>query len=115
MIRRFTRSSFFITSGLLIWAADFLFSYVFTAVAIARGIADTRVLGMSLVTLTVAIVNIFAAIATIVVLRVALRDYRAAEQESKPDIDRFVPYLAAAVAALALIAIVWNAFPAWVE
>jgi hypothetical protein len=115
MIRRFTRSTFFMTAGLLIWAADFLISYVFTAIAIARGFADVRVLGMSIVTLTVLVVSLVAAISTVAVLRVGLRSYRAAEQESKTDVDRFVPYLAAAVAALSLIAIVWNAFSAWVD
>jgi hypothetical protein len=45
MQHRFASTTFLITGGLLVWMADFVFVYVFVAVACARGFADIVILG----------------------------------------------------------------------
>ena len=92
MEKRFVRSALFATGGLLIWAADFLFVYVFAALACERGFAHA-VPWVSSVTAVV------AAAACVVMLVAGLQA------------KSFIGRLAANVAGLALLAIAFIALP----
>ncbi|MGH8176397.1 MAG: hypothetical protein ACREV5_09070, partial [Steroidobacter sp.] len=73
MQHRFTPTAFFIWGGLLIWAADFLFVYVFAALACARRFADERVAGFAIVPFATTAASIVALLATAGVMWRALR------------------------------------------
>jgi hypothetical protein len=108
MDRGFTGTTFSIWSGLLIWAADFLFVYVFAALACARGFADVRVFGIEVVPLTTVLLSGVALAATALVL-VRIRK-RALRIGSDPR-ARFVLFLVGALAVLGAIAIAWTTLP----
>jgi hypothetical protein len=106
---RFAPTAFFIWSGLLIWATDFLFVYIFSALACARSFADITVAGMRIVSFTTTLVSLVALTATVAVMRVALR-YAVADSPSKEQ-SALIRFLALALGALALVAIVWGSLP----
>jgi hypothetical protein len=95
-----------ITGGLLAWAADFLFIYVFTAIACARGYAGYTVLGAGIVPLASAVSTLLALGATAWMVVVAQRWERTAGGD-----DVFAARAAPIIAALAVIAIVQTALP----
>ncbi|MGH8078325.1 MAG: hypothetical protein ACREPE_13500 [Lysobacter sp.] len=98
---------FVISAGLLIWAADFLFIYVFVALACARGFDDAIVFGIGVVPLAVGVATAIASAVTSAVLISALRG-----AEHGPSTSRFLQRLALGLAVLALVAIAWNGLPA---
>lgn len=100
---RFTSTAFLIWSGLLTWAAYFLFVYVFAAVACAQRFAHQSVASIPVVPLVTAFVTVLALGTTVVLMRIAAR--RLATTSA------FVRFLALALGALALICIVWVALP----
>ena len=100
----FPRTALFVTGGLLIWAADFLFIYVFAALACARGYADTSVLGIGIVPLASAISSMIALAASGAVALAARR--------RRPGGDaNFRGRLAFMVAVLGLIAVLVTGVP----
>ena len=103
----FPRTALFITAGLLIWAADFLFIYVFAALACARGYADTAVLGIGVVPFASAVSSIVALGASGAVALAANR-YR---QPGAGNHDKFRGGLAYVIAVLALIAVAMTGVP----
>jgi hypothetical protein len=109
MQHRFTPTTFFVWGGLLIWAADFLFVYVFAAVACARRFADAEIAGLRLVPVATSLASIAASIATLVLILRAVR--RAHGGDYVDESSRFIQFLAIALGALALVAIAWTALP----
>jgi hypothetical protein len=106
---RFTPTAIFIWAGLLIWMTDFLFVYVFAALACARGFAEVRAFGLPVVPLATTLSNVLACIATAAVMWVALRRMR-----REPHVDehtQFIRFLSLALGSLALLGIVWLALP----
>lgn len=100
----------FLCGGLLIWAALFLFTYVFAAIACARGFSYADWLGLSVVPLLL----IAAAVAALGGLHALARRIDALLARSgrrSEDTERLVADVAAIVCGLALIAIVWNTLP----
>ena len=87
----FARAAFLLSAGPLAWAAHFLAIYGFTGVACARGLAAS-------VPWAVAGATVIAAVACAWVMRVALRQR-----------DHFEEWLSAALCAMALLAIAWEA------
>lgn len=106
---RFAPTAFFIWSGLLVWAADFLLVYVFAALACARGFAHLQIAGFSIVPFVTTLVSIVALLATAALMWPALR--RARNGPSSDQHSQFILFLAIALSALALIAIVWTGLP----
>ncbi len=106
----FTRTTFFVWSGLLIWAAQFLFVYSFAAVACAQRFAGARWFGVGVVPFVTTIVTAVALGAAAWCLRRALQRARALPAGQEP--DRLIHFLSIALSALALIAISWSALPA---
>jgi hypothetical protein len=90
-------------SGALVWALHFMTIYVFTALACARGFAEVRWLGVTLVSWTIGAATAIALAAAVTIIALALRESRPAG---------FNAWMTASVAALAAIAIVWETLPA---
>lgn len=106
---RFAPTTFFIWGGLLVYALDFLFVYIFAALACAKRFAEARWLGMPLVPLVTTIAGLLAAAAVGFVMWTAVRRNRA-----EPDADeqtRFIRFLAIAGGGLALVALLWLSLP----
>lgn len=104
----------FMTGGLLIWALHFTLLYGFNAVACARGFADNNVFGVGVMPLVIGALTVLALAATAAVLARAVASGGARSMSPQGDSDRFLSYAAAVVAALSLLAIIWNALPAFV-
>lgn len=111
-LRRFTPTAFLICAGLLIWAADFLLVYVIAAIACAKGFAGVTVLGLPFVAFVGTVLTLAACLATAVVLRIGVKHLQTNGRLGES--VRFIYFLAAAIGALALIAILFNVIPAWV-
>lgn len=109
--RRFTSTTVFICGGLLIWAADFLLLYVVAALACAKGFAHVRVAGLPFVAFFGTLVTLGAMAGTALIVRVAVRRLRAAGDSDRA--LRFIYLLAGSLGRLALVAIFFNALPAW--
>ncbi|HEY8509551.1 MAG TPA: hypothetical protein VIL32_14395, partial [Steroidobacteraceae bacterium] len=77
--RSFTRSSLWLFAGLLIWAANFFVTYVFTAVACARGFAGNSIAGLGVIPFVTILSSVVAIMANAAVLRAALMRYRSNE------------------------------------
>jgi hypothetical protein len=109
VFNRFAPTAFFIWSGLLIWAVDFLFVYVFAAIACARGFADARIAGMRVIQFVTILVTLLALAASAITMWIMLRRLRhEPEQDSSLT---FIRFLALALGALATLAIIWNSLP----
>ena len=104
---RFPRTALFTAAGLLIWAADFLFIYIFAAVACARGFADVTVLGAGIVPLASFVATVSALAMTGLIIAAGAR--RAGKAGSGN--GAFLGALAAIAALVALIAIVFTGLP----
>lgn len=105
----FTSTAFFVWSGLLIWAAYFLFLYIFVALACARGFSDVRIAGLAIVPVVAVVGGALALLAAIAAAVRALRHLRT--RDSTPT-TRFIASMALALSLLASIAIVWTLLPA---
>jgi hypothetical protein len=108
---KFTATALLIWSGLLIWMANFLFVYVFAALACARRFADVDVFGVAIVPFTTIIATAVAGLATAAVTWSAARRL---QQASTDRHSRFIFFVTAAAGGLALIALLWVAIPALV-
>jgi hypothetical protein len=103
----FTRVFLSIFAGPIVWAAHFLAIYVFVALACARHFGNLQFLGIGIVPWTVGILTV----ASLAVLAAAL--WKLPSGSISHD-ARFVRWLALATGALSALAIVWEAFPAYV-
>jgi hypothetical protein len=110
MSAAFPRTALFIASGLLVWAADFLFIYVFAAVACARGFADATVADMGIVPFASTIATLGAAGATFAIVARCRREMRPAAADAAN--GGFIAGVAAVASLLALIAVVFTGLPA---
>jgi hypothetical protein len=90
-------------SGALVWALHFMTIYVFTALACARGFAEVRWLGITVVSWTIGAATTIALVAAVTIITVAMREGRPAG---------FNAWMTTSVAALAVVAIVWETLPA---
>jgi hypothetical protein len=96
---------------MLIWMADFLFVYVFAALACARRFADVEIFGLGIVPFTTIVATTMAGLATAVVIWSAARRL---QQGSTDRHSKFIFFVTAAAGGLGLIALLWVAIPALV-
>ena len=108
-MERFPRAALATTAGLLIWAADFLFLYIFDAIACARGFAGFTMLGIGIVPLVSSFATVLAAAATCAVILAGAQPGRAALAESSS--SGFLGRISMIAALIALIAIVFTGLP----
>lgn len=111
MTQRFSPATFFVCGGLLIWAADFLFTYIFQAVACARGFAQASIAGLSVVPLASGTASVLALAATGALFMSARRRMK---RGTVVAVSSFLDWLALTLAGLAIVAIVWLGLPALV-
>ena len=107
MEQSFARTALFLAAGLLVWAADFLFIYVFAALACARGFDGTYVLGVGVVPFASAAATAVALALSAMLVVVARRGHG----RRKGDARAFTMQAALAACALALIAIALTGMP----
>lgn len=108
MQHRFTATSFLIFGGLLVWMADFVFVYVFAAVACAKGFADANLLGLPIVTVVTLLASLLAGVITVLILR---RGYRLHNAPETDEHTRFIGFVTFASGGLALVALVLLVMP----
>jgi hypothetical protein len=101
--RRFVPALLLISGGVLVWAAAFLASYAFAAVACARGFADATLLGVAVVPAASGAATLAAAAGIVAVARRALR-------RSDPP-SAAIRDAALVVCVLGAIGVIWNALP----
>jgi uncharacterized RDD family membrane protein YckC len=105
---RFASTTLLIWGGLLAYALSFLVVYVFTALACARGFADTRVLAIPIVPFVASTWGVAAALGmTVLIVRVLQRDREPADEHT-----RFIRFLAAGVSGISMLALVLLMLPA---
>jgi hypothetical protein len=97
-----TRIALRMFSGALIWAVHFIAIYGFTTLSCARGFATTQWLGIGIVAWAIGAATMIALAVAVVVVVSAAR--------TAPVIG-FTDWITAGVAALAALAIVWEALP----
>lgn len=108
MQHRFTATSFLLLGGLLVWMAEFVFVYVFAAVACAKGFAGASVLGLPVVTLAALLASILAGAITVMIVR---KGYRLHSNRGMDEHTRFIGFVTFACGALALVALVLLVMP----
>ncbi len=106
----FTPTILYLTGGLIIWGARFLAAYIFTAIACARGWADASLGGLGIVPAVVSLLTLAAAAGCVAILLSALPHLRRASPDTG-DNSHFIHYVAATMAALGLLAVVWETLP----
>ena len=113
MMRSFPLTSVYIGSGLVIWATNFLVTYVFTALACARGFASTTIAGAGVVVWVTVIATAAGILVAACVAYKARRTYRARGAEVGPrDTDCSVHSTGARFAVLSMVAMAWTGFVA---
>jgi hypothetical protein len=100
---------FWMTSGLVVWAAQFTIIYGLTAVACARGWYGHAFLGLDIVRAGIATATLVALAATGLVLWRTWRQGPFARSEPS---EHFIAAVTLWVCALSLLAIAYNAVPA---
>lgn len=110
MQHRFASTTFLITGGLLVWMADFVFVYVFVAVACARGFADIVILGWPLVPVVTGVASLAAAVTTFWLI---LRGYKEKQRAAADEHARFLGFVTFATSGIALVALALLALPPW--
>ncbi|MGG5811265.1 hypothetical protein [Falsiroseomonas sp. CW058] len=100
--------------GLAVWAAHFGLVYATNAVACARGLAGTRLLGLPFVPVAVTVLTLVALAALAWVMRAALARLDPPLDEGGEAEPRFTRWFAFATAALAALAVSFQGIPALV-
>src|SRR5688572_18036940 len=108
----FTPTFFYMLSGLIIWSLRFVAAYSFTAIACSRGWTGDLFAGINLVAFGIGLLSLLALLGCGVVLVWALSHMRFASPDRQTEENtRFVHYIAATVAALASVAVIWETLP----
>lgn len=102
----FTRAFLLMFSGPLIWTVHFLAIYVFVALACARRFADVEWLGAGVAQWTVGVLTL----ASVAAVAMILLCYRRIDRNAAD----FVRWTTFALGALSVVAMVWEAVPAYV-
>ena len=107
----FARTIRFLCGGLLVWAALFLSTYVFAAIACARGFSYALWFGLGVVPVLLLLGAALALGVLYVIARRADGLQHDGVARRSDDTRRVVAHVATMVCGLALIAIAWNALP----
>lgn len=113
--QRFTSKTSLLFSGLLIWAAHFMFVYSANAVACERGLQDFQVLGIGLIPLTVMVATLAALAAVGYVLLIAIGWLGPLHGEAHDDpSSAFVRQITIVLSLISIVAITLSALPSLV-
>jgi hypothetical protein len=101
----------YLFGGLFIWALRFLAGYSFVALACARGWHAGSIAGIGVVPLVVVVLTALALAACAAILVPALLSLRRAPPAAAEQAPAFIHAIAATVAALGMLAILWETLP----
>ena len=101
----FSSTALRVLAGPLVWATHFLAIYAITALLCERSSAQTPVL--EFLPWAIACATLVAAAALFTIIAMSLR-----ERRNQRSAARFVHWLSATLAALALLAVLWETLPA---
>ena len=107
----FTRTFLYMLGGLIVWAIRFLAVYIFTALACARGWAEAELAGFGIVPAAIVLAAIAGIGACLALIVHACRRMRLRPEGD--DNARFVHGLAALIAGIATVAMIWETVPAF--
>ena len=107
----FTPTILYLSGGLIIWGARFLAAYIFTAIVCARGWAGVSLAGLGLVPAVVTLFTLAAAAGCVAIMLRAASHLRRSSSDADEQNTRFVHYIAATMAALGLLAVIWETLP----
>ncbi len=113
--RGFIGKMLLMMGGLLVWGAHFTVIYGFNALACARRFAHLEILGLGIVPLVIGAATIVALTSAGALLAVAV--YRRGPfriSANGGSSEPFMRYTTIALAALSVVAIAWNALPAYI-
>lgn len=108
----FNQTFFYMLGGLVIWSVRFLVAYSFTAIACSRGWWDASVAGFGLIPFTnlaLTLVGVAGCLALLAYAVPRLR-FRAPDPAAEEN-TRFVHQIAATVALLAALSMLWETVP----
>jgi hypothetical protein len=111
VVRPLIPTVLYLSAGLLIWAANFLVTYIFTAMVCARRIAGVSIGETTLAVVILVSTALAIAAATWILLKASAR----IRAQSGRNGGGFIDFVAAAVAGLSIIALVWTGFVAAVS
>jgi hypothetical protein len=103
---RFGRTTFLLAGGLLAWLANFVFIYVFAAVACARGFSALSIVGVRVVPLAAVLGSAIATAVTFAMIRRARSHAMSLDEQ-----ERFVGFVTVATSGIALVAMVLLLLP----
>jgi len=108
----FNRTFFYMLGGLVIWSVRFLAAYSFTAIACSRGWWETSVAGFGLIPFTSMALTAVGVAGCLALLAYAVPRFRFQSADAAAEENtRFVHQIAATVALLAVLAMVWETAP----
>jgi hypothetical protein len=96
---------FYMLGGLIVWAARFMFAYAMTGLACAKGWERESVIFL------VGSASAISLLVCVALLANAVLNLRRDPAASTEEIRPFVHWIAALVAGLAIVAIVWETLP----
>lgn len=106
----FARPALYMTAGLLIWAANFLITYIFAAVACARGFSGIGN-GIGLISVVTFVACGIAVLGNAAVIWRAWSRRRArGDPDARQGTAGFIDFIAAAVASISTVAVIWTSF-----
>ena len=109
----FTPTFLYLMAGLIIWFARFIALYGFTGLVCARPAWNTEFFGIGVLTIGIVSITMLALAANGAVFQRAWARLNESPSEGTEN-ARFVHYVAAAMAALGTLAIVWETRPVFI-
>ena len=99
----------YLLGGLILWVAAFSAAYSTAAIVCARGLADSSVMGLSILPFSIGLATLVALAGTGLIGAMAYR--RLARTADDSGLAGFVWSLALFMALMAFVGIVWNGLP----
>ena len=109
----FTSTFLYLLGGLIFWGVRFLSVYSFTAIACSRGWQGNQFAGIGAVQLGVSLITIPGVLGGVAILVVAMSRLRTRPAGEAEENSRSIHYIAATVAALAILAMLWETLPVY--
>lgn len=114
MAGRRTAQVLLMLGGLIAWAVQFTVIYGATSTLCGRGWADTMILGVGAVQMTILATTLATFAATAILLIVSLRADRQPVSPPASVTDSFMNQAAILINGLSLVVILWHGLPAFI-
>lgn len=100
--------------GFLAWAVQFTVIYAVTSTLCGRGWADTTVLGLPIIPVTIVVTTLLMVAAAGIFLFISLRIYRQVRDEPVTPADLFMNQASVLINGFSLVVLIWHAVPAFI-